>query len=225
MSYEGTPHGYIKIVKASTNKKLTDGNANYSFKDIEYYVSKSKTDFDTNGNNYLGYIKLDAAGEGHSKDGSRATLRFLPPGTYYVKEGWLPNNCSYKKNDTVYTVNVTSNHTTTQPVVLSVSDEPKTVYGKIEKSSAKPEWTNGKPEYSFKGIRYSFSTSSTDFSPSGSNYIGYVELDENGVGYTANGSRATLRELGPGTYFVKESVIPAGCKYKMDNTVYSMTFI
>lgn len=119
---------------------------------------------------------------------------------------------------------ITSNHTTTQPVVLSVSDEPKTVYGKIEKSSAKPEWTDGKPEYSFKGIRYSFSTSSTDFSPSGSNYIGYVELDENGVGYTANGSRATLRELGPGTYYVKESVIPAGCKYKMDNTVYTMTF-
>ena len=224
MSWEGAPHGYIKIVKASTNKNLTDGNANYSFKDIEYYVSKSKTDFDTNGSNYLGYIKLNAAGEGHSKDGSRATLRFLPLGTYYVKEGWLPKNCSYKKNDTVYTVNVTSNHTTTQPVVLSVSDEPKTVYGKIEKSSAKPEWTNGKPEYSFKGIRYSFSTSSTDFSPSGSNYIGYVELDENGVGYTSNGSRATLRELGPGTYYVKESVIPAGCKYKMDNTVYTMTF-
>ena len=119
---------------------------------------------------------------------------------------------------------MTKNHTTTAPLVLRVSDTPKTCYGKIVKASTKPEWTNGNPDYSMEGIRYSFSKSKTDFSTSGSNYIGYVELDENGVGYTANGSRATLRELGPGTYYVKESVIPAGCKYKMDNTVYTMTF-
>ena len=140
------------------------------------------------------------------------------------KEGYIPGGCSYKKNDTVYTVSVTKDHTTTAPLVLKVSDTPKTCYGKIVKSSTKPEWTNGNPDYSFAGIRYSFSTSSTDFDPQGTKYIGYVELDENGVGYTANGSRATLRNLVPGTYYVKESVIPAGCKYKMDKTVYKMTF-
>ena len=224
MSWEGAPHGYIKIVKSSSNTLITNGNSSYSFNGIEYYVSKSKTDFDTNGSNYLGYIKLNAAGEGHSKDGSRATLRNLYPGTYYVKEGYVPSGCSYKKNDTVYTVTVTKDHTTTAPLVLKVSDTPKTCYGKIVKSSTKPEWTNGNPDYSFAGIRYSFSTSSTDFDPQGTKYIGYVELDENGVGYTANGSRATLRNLVPGTYYVKESVIPAGCKYKMDKTVYKMTF-
>lgn len=187
MSWEHTPHGYIKVIKSSSNTTVTNGNSNYSFKDIEYYVSKSKTDFDTSGNNYIGYIKLNAAGEGHSKDGSRETLRFLPPGTYYIKEGYIPNGNGYKKNNTVYTVTVTKEHMTTAPLVLRVSDEPKTCYGKIVKTSTKPELTNNNSEYSFAGIRYSFSKSNTDFSPQGTNYIGYVELDENGVGYTANG--------------------------------------
>lgn len=224
MSWEDAPHGYIKVIKSSTNTSVTSGNSNYTFNGIEYYVSKSKTDFDTTGSNYLGYIKLNASGEGHSKDGSRATLRFLPPGTYYIKEGYVPNNTGYEKNDTVYTVTVTKNHTTTAPLVLRVSDEPKTCYGKIVKASTKPELTDDNPEYSFEGIRYSFSTSNKDFDPNGSKYIGYVELDKDGVGYTANGSRATLRNLSPGIYYVKESVVPAGCKYKKDNTVYTMTF-
>ena len=224
MSWESTPHAYIKVIKSSSNTSVTSGNSSYTFNGIEYYVSKSKTDFDTGGSNYLGYIKLNAAGEGHSKDGSRATLRNLYPGTYYIKEGYVPNNTGYEKNDTVYTVTVTKDHTTTAPLVLRVSDEPKTCYGKIVKASTRPEITNGNSDYSMEGIRYSFSKSKTDFSPSGSNYIGYVQLDENGVGYTAQGSRATLRNLVPGTYYVKESVIPAGCKYKMDNTVYTMTF-
>lgn len=224
MSWESTPHAYIKVIKSSSNTSVTSGNSSYTFNGIEYYVSKSKTDFDTAGSNYLGYIKLNASGEGHSKDGSRATLRNLYPGTYYIKEGYVPNNTGYEKNDTVYTVTVTKDHTTKAPLVLRVSDEPKTCYGKIVKASTRPEITNGNPDYSMEGIRYSFSKSKTDFSPSGSNYIGYVQLDENGVGYTAQGSRATLRNLVPGTYYVKESVIPAGCKYKMDNTVYTMTF-
>ena len=224
MSWESTPHAYIKVIKSSTDTSVTSGNSSYTFNGIEYYVSKSKTDFNTSGSNYLGYIKLNAAGEGHSKDGSRATLRNLYPGTYYIKEGYVPNNTGYEKNNTVYTVTVTKNHTATAPLVLRVSDTPKTCYGKIVKASTRPEITNGNPDYSMEGIRYSFSKSKTDFSPSGSNYIGYVQLDENGVGYTANGSRATLRNLVPGTYYVKESVIPAGCKYKMDNTVYTMAF-
>lgn len=224
MSYEGAPHGYFKVIKSSANTSITNGNSKYTFANIQYSVSKSKTDFSTSGSNYLGYIKLKAAGEGHSKDGSRATLRFLPPGTYYVKETYVPSGCGYEKNDTVYTVTVTKNHTTTAPLVLRVSDEPKTCYGKIVKASTRPEITSGDPDYTMEGIRYSFSKSKTDFSPQGSNYIGYVQLDENGVGYTAQGSRATLRNLVPGTYYVKESVIPAGCKYKMDNTVYTMTF-
>ena len=222
MSYEGAPHGYFKVIKSSANTSITNGNSKYTFANIQYSVSKSKTDFSTSGSNYLGYIQLNAAGEGHSKNGSRATLRFLPPGTYYVKETYVPSGCGYEKNDTVYTVTVTKNHTTTAPLVLRVSDEPKTCYGKIVKASTRPEITSGDPDYTMEGIRYSFSKSKTDFSPQGSNYIGYVQLDENGVGYTENGSRKTLRELAPGTYYVKESVIPAGCKYKMDNTVYTM---
>lgn len=124
MSWEEAAHGYIKVIKSSSNTSVTSGNSNYSFEGIQYYVSKSATDFDVNGSNYLGYIGLNASGEGHSKDGSRATLRFLPPGTYYVKEGYIPSSCSYERNDTVYTVNVTKNHTTTSPLVLRVSDKP-----------------------------------------------------------------------------------------------------
>ena len=69
-----------------------------------------------------------------------------------------------------------------------------------------------------------FSKSPTDFSAQSSNYLGYVALDRNGVAYTANGSRDTLKKLAPGTYYVKESYIPSGCNYKPDNTVYTMTF-
>ena len=224
MSWEAAARGYIKVIKSSSNTSLTDGNSNYSFEGIQYYVSKSATDFDVNGSNYLGYIELNANGEGHSKDGSRATLRFLPPGTYYVKEGYIPSGCSYERNNTVYTVNVTKNHTTTAPLVLRVSDNPKTCYGKIVKTSTKPEQTDGKPEYSFEGIRYSFSKSATDFSPNSNSFLGDVTLNANGEGYTADGSRAALRDLPPGTYFVKETYVPDGCKYKLDSTVYRMTF-
>ena len=45
-----------------------------------------------------------------------------------------------------------------------------------------------------EGIRYSFSKSKTDFSTSGSNYIGYVALNSDGVGYTENGSRGVCDE-------------------------------
>ena len=48
----------------------------------------------------------------------------MPLGTYYVKEGYIPSGCSYKRDNTVYTVNVTKNHTTTAPLVLRVSDKP-----------------------------------------------------------------------------------------------------
>ena len=98
-----------------------------------------------------------------------------------MKETYVPSGCGYEKNDTVYTVTVTKNHTTTAALVLRVSDKPKTCYGKIVKASAKPEVTNGDPDYSFEGIHYSFSKSPTDFSASGSNYIGYVTLDKNGA--------------------------------------------
>ena len=224
MSWEESPHGYIKVVKSSSDTSVTDGNSAYTFKNIEYYVSKNSSDFDTNGSNYLGYIKLNEDGMGHSKDGSRATLRFLPPGTYYVKEGYIPNGCGYERNDTVYSVTVTKSHTTTAPFVLTVSDTPKTVYGKIVKTSSNPALTDGNPDYSFEGIRYLFSKSPTDFSAQSSNYLGYVALDRNGVAFTANGSRNTLKKLAPGTYYVKESYIPSGCNYEPDNTVYAMTF-
>ena len=97
MSWEHSPHGYIKVIKSSANSAVSDGKSEYSFKGIEYYVSKSKTDFDTSGSNYLGYIKLNEAGEGHSKDGSRETLRFLSPGTYYIKEGYIPSGNGYER--------------------------------------------------------------------------------------------------------------------------------
>ena len=48
----------------------------------------------------------------------------MPLGTYYVKEGYIPSGCSYKRDNTVYTVNVTKNHMTTAPLVLRVSDKP-----------------------------------------------------------------------------------------------------
>lgn len=118
--------GYISVKKSSTNPELTDGKPEYTLKNIEYYVSKSPTDFDysKNGKNYLGYIKLNESGEGHSVNGSRATLCSLAPGTYYVKEGYIPSNCNYERDETVYTVKVTAENTKTKPVELNVFDQP-----------------------------------------------------------------------------------------------------
>ena len=223
MTYE--PNYFFEIKKKSSNTSITNGNSSYSMEGIRYYVSKSKTDFSTSGSNYMGFIELDKNGYGHSKDGSKYILREgLTPGvTYYVKEMYIPSSCKgYKQDTTVYPVKITTTHTINTPYVLNLSDTPYTVYFDIQKQSTNPEISVNIPEYSMQGIKYSVSKSKTDFSTSGSNYLGYIELDKNGYGHSKNGSRQTLRVLTPGTYYVKETYIPSGRLWKLSNTVYTV---
>jgi len=103
-----------------------------------------------------------------------------------------------------------------------MSAEPR-YYFTVQKSSTKPAVTDHNKAYSTEGIRYSVSTSKTDFDPNGSKYIGYIELDKNGFGHSIEGSRKSLsKNLSPGTYYLKESVIPEGCNYEMSDTVYTV---
>ena len=215
------PYGYVKIVKKSGKTGVTNGNSAYSLAGARYAFSKSATDFSTGGSNYLGYVTTDENGTAHSKDGSRAALRNLTPGTYYIKETTAPKG--YEIDNTVYTVKVTASHTTTSPYVLNVTDMPIQPHLKIIKESSNPALTNNNPNYSMAGIWYQLFK---DKECTDANYVGAVELDENGVGYSKNGSTSAIRNLIPGTYYVREyfpSAIRDTVKYLLDPTVYTIT--
>lgn len=226
ISYESTP--VVKIIKTSDSPITTDGNDNYSFEGITYVFSTSKTVFDINESHYLGAVDLDKNGIGTTEQGSRATLRELNPGTYYVKE--YDNTAlwksGYQYNDTVYTVKVTSDNTLSNPAVLRVTDPPVKPTLKIEKFSTKPELTDGNSHYTFKGITYCLFKSTKSFVTGSSNpdYVGYIELSEDGTGFSYDGSNETIRNLGIGTYYVKEfnneELEQSG--YKLDETVYTV---
>ena len=227
MSYEY--HPVVEIRKVSDTPLTTDGNKNYSFEGITYVFSTSKTDFDINGSHYLGAVDLDKNGVATTEKGSRATLRELDPGTYYVKEydNTALRKSGYQYNDTVYTVKVTSENTLSNPAVLRVSDPPVKPVLKIEKFSTKPELTDGNSHYTFKGITYCLYKSTKSFVTGSSNpdYVGYIELSEDGTGFSYDGSNETIRNLGIGTYYAKEynneALEQSG--YKLDETVYTVT--
>jgi LPXTG-motif cell wall-anchored protein len=220
------PRYYFTVQKSSAIPEVSKGNKAYSTKGIRYSVSTSKSDFDPDGNNYIGYIELDKNGFGHSIEGSRPTLsKNLSPGTYYLKESVIPEDCNYEMSDTVYTVKLNSSHTYNQPLEISVTDEPKLCYFDIQKESANPEISDAdKDKYSMEGIEYYVSKSNTDFDPNGTNYIGMIKLDKNGYGHSKKGSR-TLNELGAGTYYVQEGYIPPSraLYWERSTEVYTIT--
>lgn len=219
LNVKDTPkYGYVKLVKSSSNTSVTNGNSNYSLKGAVYNFYNNKALGSTY---FLGRVTTDANGVAYSKDGTTDKVKKLALGTYYIKESTAPKG--YELDTTVYTVTVKESHTVTAPYTLNVSDTPQPVYAKIVKTSSNPELTDNNPTYSMKGIWYKFFTNE---SLSNDSYIGAVELDENGVGYTKDGTRATIRTLYAGTYYIQEyfpSNIVDTVKYQLDPTVHKVT--
>ena len=219
LNVKDTPkYGYVKLVKSSSNTTVTNGNSNYSLQGAVYNFYNNKALGSTY---FLGRVTTDANGVAYSKDGTTDKVKKLPLGTYYIKESTAPKG--YALDTNVYTVTVKESHTVTAPYTLNVSDTPQPVYAKIVKKSSNPSLTDNNPAYSMKRIWYKFYTNE---SLSEESYIGAVELDENGVGYTKDGTRATIRTLYAGAYYIQEyfpSDIVDTVKYQLDPTVHKIT--
>lgn len=227
MSYD-YKSGFVKLVKSSGNTRITNGNSSYSLEGARYcfYTDRSCTD-----DSYIGFVTTDKNGTAYSKNGSRATLRKLAFGTYYIKETIAPPG--YEKDTNVYTVRVTESNIETNPVSVSVSDSPIIGSVKLIKESTQPEITDNNPDYTFEGIRYLFykdradaASSDYDNVTSKASYMGYVSLDVEGTATThEGGSTVRLRDLALGVYYMRE-FIPAAIrddiKYQLDSTVYTV---
>lgn len=203
----------IRLIKRSTNPEVTNGNPNYSFEGIQYYFSKGNKDayFKTTSDNYVGMVKLDKNGEADTYEGSRKTLRFLSPGTYYVRE--YENNVrkasGYKLNPKIYTVTVTADNSYANPVILEVEDEPEILpNAKIIKKSANPEITDGNECYSVKGAKFNVYKTMTDARGKTNAYKENLETDDEGV--------AVIEAIEPGTYYVREIEAPKGYELSDD---------
>ena len=184
-------------------------NPSYSFEGIRYSFSKSATDFSPNSNSFLGDVTLNANGEGYTADGSRATLRDLPPGTYYVKETFVPDGCKYKLDSTVYRMTFTFNNDTNHLAVLNVKDEPEGSSGvKIIKKSSVQALTDGNALYSLSGAEFTVYKSRTDAEQKANPFMTLV-TDENGV--------STVSEIDLGTYYVRETKAPTG--FELSNEI------
>ena len=135
MSYE--VNGYVKIIKRSAKPDVTDSNSAYSLEGARFSFY---TDANCSDSSYIGFVTTDKDGVAYSKDGSRASLRKLMLGTYYVKETIPPKG--FDLDNTVFTVRVTEANVITNPVQITVTDNPKKVYAKIIKKSSNPELTD-----------------------------------------------------------------------------------
>ncbi len=111
--------GSIKIHKYSANAEITTGNKCYDLTGANFAVFKTRAQAEaaakennvtTANANAIAVIVTDKDGNGE--------VTSIPRGTYYVVETKAPKN--YRKNDKVYTANVTSD----VPVEFNVPNEP-----------------------------------------------------------------------------------------------------
>lgn len=188
--------GYLNLHKDSANTDATDGNTNYSLAGAEYTVYENYSDGKLS--DTVGTLTTD-------ENGDTNTIRLLQK-TYYVQETKAATG--YELDDTVYTVTITADHTSSSPYKLEVEDVPQTSSLKLYKSSALPGITDDNNCYSLKGAEYTVYTDescSTEF--------GKIITDENGEG--------TLDEIPFGTYYIKETAASEG--YEIDENVYPVT--
>ena len=209
--------GFIKLIKESAQKNITDNNPKYSLEGAEYGVYKNK------------YTKKQSAILTTDKNGISNVVE-LDPGTYYVKEIKAPKG--YKKDKNTYTVVVTKNSTAINPCLLQVKDEPEMTtppdlppdptpdptpdppheepekgFIKLVKESAQKNITDNNPKYSLEGAEYGVYKNKYTKKQST-----ILITDKNGV--------SNVAELDPGTYYVKEIKAPKG--YKKDKNTYTV---
>lgn len=177
--------GYLTLKKSSGNTGVTDGNSNYSLSGAVYTVYKTNN----NGklSNSQGTLTTKA-------DGTTDKLK-LTQGTYYVQETTAPKG--YQKDDTIYTVKITTSHTSSAPYTLKVSDTPQTGNLKITKKSALPEISDNNGCYSLEGAEFTIYKNAAC-----TQVYKTIKTNANGV--------ATCSDMPLGKYWVKETKAPKG---------------
>ncbi len=105
-------NGYLNLIKTSGDPLVTEGNSCYELSGAEYTVYNTDKD---------GLLSGECAVLTTDGDGRSNTVE-LPPGIYYIRETKAARG--YQLDETVYTIEVTSESTETEPVQLHVSDKP-----------------------------------------------------------------------------------------------------
>lgn len=147
--------GSVKLIKTSSNTKITNGNSNYSLEGAQYAVYNSL-------NVKVGTLITNASGV--------ATLSDLPLGSYSIKEVKAPKG--YKLDTTKFTIKITK---TEASATVSAKDDPYTGDVKLKKVSANPAITDGNSCYSLEGAVYGI------YSSNGTK-LGTITTDKNGEG-------------------------------------------
>lgn len=212
--------GFAKLVKASANPQITDGNQCYSLNGAVYGVFS-----DAACTQQMGTLTTDA-------DGNSGALE-LKRGTYYVKELTAPKG--YRLDSSVYTVEVAVKETT----VLHVKDVPKYDKGgfslkKLDQESGEQAQGRATLSGAVFTIKYFDNVEGRTDKTAKKTWVVQTkeEAGEGGVCYKTGLSEEYKMEesddfyldeegnivLPAGTYFVEEIKAPEG--YLLENVVF-----
>ena len=218
MSYEKP--GYIEITKRSAHPNWTQGNSNFSITGAVFsvYSDQACTNRVTTITcitqiNLDETVTLNATGATVTKVAARGTSSALTPGTYYIKETTAPKG--FNLNPNVFSVTVKAGETakkltnlTNNAVSQSVSEEVDLGSAKIVKVSSNPDVTNNNADYSLAGAVFTIYYDAACTRR-------YTSMTTNSSGI------ATVSDLVPSTYYVKETVAPKG--FNLDTSVHTIT--
>ncbi len=217
MSYDKP--GHIQITKRSAHPTWTQDNSNYDLTGAKFGVysdkacTKSVTTITCNDE-----IKLDstitilATGKEKKKVAARGKSGAVAAGKYYIKETKAPKG--FKLNKTVFSVTVKSGETATKLTNLSTGDTTSSITndidlgkGKLKKVSSNPTLTNGNANYSLEDAVYVI-------------YYDSACTRKYKTMTTDDKGEATVSNLVPSTYYVKEKKAPKG--FKLDTTKHTV---
>lgn len=104
--------GYLKVHKASSVPGMTSENQCYSLEGAVYTVYDTNKDGALSG--VVGELRTDQNGD--------TQVLELPPETYYIKETVPPQG--FETDERIYTVNITTAATKTEPLLVRAKDVP-----------------------------------------------------------------------------------------------------
>ena len=202
---------FFQIKKTSTDTNATNNNDSYDMTGAEYTVYKNAAATTSTGKKatITSYDKTTSTGT--------STKVELPIGTYYVKETKAPTgaNGNYKLSTAITKVVVTKDHTTSTPLSVSVTDEPKLGYLKLVKTSSNTSKTNGKTDYDMTGAKYSVTSVRTG------EVVGTLTVTSYDAA-TSTGTTGTLT-LPLGEYTLKETKAPTNGSFALSTETVSVT--
>ncbi|MCL2806743.1 MAG: SpaA isopeptide-forming pilin-related protein [Coriobacteriia bacterium] len=190
--------GDITLIKSSAKPSITNGNSYFDLAGAKYGLYKTRANATADTGRIHTFI-TDSAG-------NSSTAKNLLQGTYFVRELTPPKG--YLLDNTIYTVNHNSIHTT-----IKRTDEPEKI-GDISliKSSANPSITDGNNCYDLAGAEYGlYKTLANATADTGRIHTFITD---------SAGNSNPAKNLLQGTYFVKELVAPKG--YKLDDEIYTV---